>query len=157
MQRSEKVERSKLADIVDSVFQEAAIAYEDDSDLIEYENADSLLLAIEQAIHNNAHSMNFAIYYPDAKGHFFKDKKTLNPAKCNGASFRYVASGWGLVHLQLDLRNQPLVTVRVTVNSEKRATSWAATHPENQDPAEWNWKFVETQARRIIRVLRKSA
>lgn len=82
MQRSEKVERSKLADIVDSVFQEAAIAYEDysayDSDLIEYENADSLLLAIEQAIHNNAHSMNFAIYYPDAKGHFFKDKKTLN-------------------------------------------------------------------------------
>lgn len=161
MQRSEKIDVSALDDIVISIFQENAIAYEDystfDSDLKKYENAELVLEAIEQAIQTNTHSVNFAVYYPDAQGYFIKEKRKLNPEKCNGATFRYIASGWGLVHLQIDLRAKPIAIVRVAVNSEKRAQASASTYPEFKDPSEWDWKYIESQARRIIRVLRKCA
>ena len=161
MQRTEEIDVTDLGVIVTSIFQETAIAYEDyssfDSVLKKYKSAESVQGAIEQAILNNASSINFAIYYPDSKGYFLEEKKSLDPEKCNGASFRYVASGWGLIHLQIDLRNKPLANVRVTVNSEKRAHAWASSHPKYQDPSEWDWKYVESQARRLIRVLRKCA
>ena len=161
MQRSEEIDVSALGDIVTSIFQENAIAYEDystfDSDLKKYENAELVLEAIEQAIQTNTYSVNFAVYYPDAQGYFFKEKRELDPKKCNGATFRYEASGWGLVHLQIDLRAKPIVGVTLAVNSEKRAQAWASTCPEFKDPSEWDWKYIERQARRVIRVLRKCA
>ena len=161
MQRTEEIDVSALGDIVNSIFQETAIAYQDyssfDSALKKYKSAESVLAAIEQAILSNDSSLNFAIYYPNSEGYFLEEKKILNPEKCNGATFRYFASGWGLVHLQIDLRNKPLANVSVKGNSEKRACAWASTHLEYQDPSEWDWKYVESQARRLIRVLRKCA
>lgn len=161
MQRTEEIEVSKIGDIVSAIFQEPAIAYEDysafDTELQIYDSESSLNSAIEEAVKNNDYSANFAIYYPEAKGYFFKERKTLNPEKCNGATFRFVSSGWGLFHLQIDLRNKPKVVVRVTVNSAKRAGAWSHTYPELKEPELWDWKYVEKQARRMIRVLKKCA
>jgi hypothetical protein len=161
MQQVQEIEISKMNDIVNSIFQVPAIAYEDysdlDSDLKKYDSKESLLKAIDEANTRNAHSANFAIYYPEAKGHFFKEKKSVNPEKCNGASYRYIASGWGLVHLQIDLRKKPIVKVRVAVNTATRAETWSATSPEFKDPSLWDWKYVEKQTRRIIRVLKQCA
>ena len=144
-----------------AIFSEHAVAYQDysefDSELKQYENEEALMSAIISAIEGNAHSANFSIYYPEAKGYFFAEKKSLNPAKCNGASFRYVASGWGLIQLQIDLKNKFKPEVRVSVNSRKRAEAWFQTYPEFKDPSLWDWKFLEKQARRIIRVLKKCA
>ena len=161
MQRSELVELSKIGSIVDSIFQEPAIAYEDysdfDSELKKFDGKQPLLDRIGEAVASNARSVSFAIYYPEAKGYFFKERKYLNPEKCNGATYRFTASGWGLVHLQIDLKSKSVAEIRVTVNSAKRAEAWLSTCPEYKDPSLWDWKYVEKQARRIIRVLRKFA
>lgn len=161
MQRAEEIEVSKIGDIVNAIFLEPAVAYQDysdfDSELRQYENEESLMSAISNAIDSNAHSANFSIYYPEAKGYFFAEKKSLNPVKCNGATFRYVASGWGLIQLQIDLKNKIKPEVRVSVNSQKRAGAWFQTCPEFREPSLWEWKFVEKQARRIIRVLKQCA
>ncbi len=161
MQRAENIEISKIAEIVGSIFQEPAIVYEHyseyESELKSYDGKESLLFAISEAVKNNAHSANFAIYYPESKGFFVKEKKSLNPEKCNGATYRYIASGWGLVHFQIDLRNKPIAGVRIAVNTSTRAEAWSPTYPELQQPSLWDWKFIEKQTRRIIKVLRQCA
>ena len=161
MQRTEEIEACRIRDIVNSVFLVPAIAYQDysdfDSELKQYNSEHELFLAINTAIKNKAFSVNFSIYYPEAKGYFFSDKRELDKKKSNGATFRYIASGWGLIQLQIDLKNQIKPKVRVAVNTQKRAEAWSQTYPEFKDPALWDWKFVEKQARRIIRVLKQSA
>jgi hypothetical protein len=128
-----------------------------DSGLKEYDSKELLLKAIDQAVKRGAHSANFAIYYPESKGHFYKEKVTINPDKCNGATYRHSANGWGLVQLQIDLREKPIAGVRVAANTAKRAETWSPTYPELKDPSLWDWKYVEKQSRRIIRVLRQCA
>ena len=161
MQRNEIIEFPKLEEIVSSIFEEPAIAYEDyseyDSELEEFDSKETVLKKIESAKENGAFSVNFAIYYPAANGYFYKEKKALNPEKCNGATYRYVANGWGLIHLQIDLRDKEKPEVRVAVNTLKRATAWEPTYPEFKEASLWDWKFVEKQARRLIRVLKKCA
>jgi hypothetical protein len=161
MQRTEIVEFPRLEEIVGSIFEEPATAYEDysefDSELKEFDSKEAVLNKIESAKENGAFSVNFAIYYPAANGYFYKEKKSLNPEKCNGATYRYVANGWGLIHLQIDLRDKEKPEVRVAVNTLKRATAWEPTYPELKAANLWDWKLVEKQARRLINVLKKCA
>ena len=160
MQKTEEIDFFKLTDIVHSIFQEPAIAYEDYSDfdtaLLKFDDEQSLMKVIVDANKNEKLSANFAIYYPEAKGYVFEEKTSVNPDKCHGATYRHVSKGWGLIHLQIDFRKKPKINVRITVNTRKRAEAWFATYPEMRDPSLWDWKFVERQARRAIKVLRKS-
>lgn len=161
MQRTEVIDLSKIDNIVNSIFKEHVVAYEDyskfDSELEKYECEEALCEAIYKAVKGDSHSIHFALYYPEAKGHFFEEKKKLNPEKCNGAAYRYIANGWGLIHLQIDLRKKPHLEVRITVNTSKRAETWFPNYPELNEPSLWDWKFVEKQARRIITALKKCA
>ena len=161
MQRSEIIDISKLNDIVSSISLEPVVVYQDysdfDSDLKKFEDVNGLIEHIEQMIANDAFSANFAIYYPEAKGYFYKEKKLVNPEKCNGATFRHVASGWGLIHLQIDFRKKPVTEFKIAANTFKRASAWETTYPELKEAELWDWKFVEKQTRRLIRVLKKSA
>ena len=160
MQKTEEIEIFKVSDIVHSIFEEPAIAYEDysafDNELLEFDQEESLVKAINEAIENDKYSSNFAIYYPGAKGYVLKEKQSVNPDKCDGATYRYVMKGWGLVHLQIDLRKKPTLLVRIAVNTQKRAEAWSATYPDLREPSLWDWKYVEKQARRTIRTLKKS-
>jgi len=161
MQRTEKIHLSKVEDIFDSIFTENVIVYQSDSafetELLKFETKDQLNDDLISAIENGAFSSNYAIYYPEAKGCFYNQKVVLNPEKCDGATFRYTASGWGVIHIQISLRNNPEIEVRIAVNSAKRASNWSETYSELKDPDLWDWKFVEKQARRLIRVLKKCA
>ncbi len=158
MQKTETVEISKLGEIISSIFVEPAIVYESDSEfdssLKKYESKESLLKVIDQSIQTNLPFINFAIYYPNAKGYVFDEKVKLNPEVCNGATFRYSTCGWGLIQLQIDLLNKPMVEVRVAVNTQKRAEEWSANYPKFKSPSLWDWKLVEKQARRIIKSLK---
>ena len=75
MQRTEEIEVCRIRNIVNSVFLVPAIAYQDysdfDSELKQYNSEHELFLAINTAIKNKAFSVNFSIYYPEAKGYFF--------------------------------------------------------------------------------------
>jgi hypothetical protein len=158
MQKTEIINISKLTEILDAVFVEPVIVYESDSEfnsnLKKYESKELLSNAIDQAIQTNLPFINFSIYYPAAKGYVFEEKVKLNPEVCNGATYRYSASGWGLIQLQIDLRDKPMIEVRVTVNTQKRAETWSANYPKFKLPSLWDWKFVEKQTRRIIKTLK---
>jgi len=97
------------------------------------------------------------VYYAAALGHVQTRTIALQPEKCGGAAWRETVEGWGLIQVQLQYKVGADVECRVAVNSEKRANAWAQTYPELRSPSLWNWKLVEKQARRLIRVLRSGA
>jgi len=161
MQRTENIDISKIGEIFDSIFQESVVVYESDSgfdsDLLCFDDIQSLKKHFDATANNGSFSSSYALYYPDTNGYFHSKKIILNPEKCDGATYRYSASGWGIIHLQISLREKPSIEVRVSVNSAKRAANWSSTYSELKDPNLWDWKYVEKQARRIIRVLKLCA
>lgn len=159
MQRTEKIDISKVEEVFESIFKEPVTVYQSDSDpeteLLKFETKEQLNNHFISSIEKGNFSSNYAIYYLEAKGYFHHKKVVLNPEKCNGATYRFSASGWGVIHLQISLRNKPELEIRISVNSEKRASNWSGTHSELKSPDLWSWKFVEKQARRLIRVLKQ--
>lgn len=161
MQRTEKIDISKIEDIFDTIFKEDVVVYEsisaDNSDLLCFKDIESLRKNFYSKVDNNICSSNYALYYPNANGYFYKEKIKLDPELCNGATYKYSPSGWGLIHIQITLTNKPSIELRVAVNSAKRAQNWSSTCGELKDPDLWDWKYVERQARRIIRILKQCA
>lgn len=161
MQREERIKVSDIAAITKEIFNEPAVAFQDysdfDSELKEFPTEEILFSAIKTAINSKSNQINFAIYYPEAEGYFFADKRDLNPEKCDGATYRYVASGWGLIHMQIYIESEAQFKVRVAVNTKKRAEAWASTYPEFKSPSLWDWVYIEKQTKRIIKVLKARA
>lgn len=98
--------------------------------------------------------LSFGLYYETAGGNFKITKLGLNPKYCNGHTFRYRVDGWGVIGIFLSI-NKDEIECRIAVNSEKRAQNWATTNRNMGDPNSWNWNFVESKARKLIRFLRK--
>lgn len=107
----------------------------------------------EAAIKEKKH-LAFSLYYQEAAGSFSVNKIVLNPKYCNGHTFRYRADGWGVIGVFIEI-NKSEIECRITVNSKKRAQNWAVINMDMGDPILWNWKVVESKARKLIRFLRK--
>jgi hypothetical protein len=122
-----------------------------------FRSPSELIADIEATFAAGQKSLGFALYYPDTKGHVAERRVTLDPAKCDGHTWRYAVQGWGLIQLQGDLRRAPAIECRVAVNTQKRAEAWAGTYPESQDPRLWDWKLVQHYAARIIRKMKSIA
>lgn len=116
-----------------------------------------LLADIELQIAKGALFLLYAIHYPDTKGHIEKAKITLNPKKCDGHTWRFSISGWGLIQFQADLRRVPNIECRIAVNSQVRSEAWASQIPTLKDPSLWDWKAVNKRAGQIIRRMKKLA
>jgi len=97
----------------------------------------------------------YSIYYPDAKGVVSERRIDLKPGAVPGHTHRFSQQGWGLIQLQCNFRNYPLIECRVAVNSDTRAQNWSATYPEMGSPELWNWDEVKRHAGRLTRLLRK--
>jgi hypothetical protein len=96
---------------------------------------------------------------PESAGELVVERASLNPEKCNGATFRYIASGWGLIQLQLGGASPwGIVVSHTNHNSEKRALAWEPTYADILGPASsWRWASVESSSRRINAHIRKVA
>lgn len=116
-----------------------------------------LIAEIETAFATGLNSLQFALHFPDTKGHVAERKIALDARKCDGHTWRYTVEGWGLVQLQADLRRLPVIECRVAVNSQARAEAWASTHPELRDPGLWEWSVVQRHTGRIIRKMKEIA
>lgn len=160
MQRQEYLNEADLSQVLAAIFDSRAIVYEAYSayerELLSFSNFASLKSYIS-SFREQKNFICVSIHYPDTGGNTSIRRIALNPAKCNGASYRYAAEGWGLIQLQMDFAKSPMVQVRLAVNTLARANAWAPTYPEMESPEAWNWRLVEKQARRLIRVLRKHA
>ncbi|MFB2642242.1 hypothetical protein ACE02D_08145 [Shewanella bicestrii] len=159
MQRSELILKEKLGMLIDSIFEGQPTVFESyskyDLDTCRFDRAEDLKIYVESERSKGECFIDLAIHYPATKGFVYEQQISLNSAKFNGAKLRFRTSGWGLIHFQLDFRASSKLECRIAVNSEKRALGWSSTYPDLQSPALWDWKMVETNARRLIRVLRK--
>lgn len=117
--------------------------------------ARELIADIENEMRLGEVVLSYAIHYPEAKGYIEKEHIKLNPKSCEGHTHRFCINGWGLIQLQADIRNAPLIKCRIAVNPESRAQAWASTYPNFRDPAEWDWPIVKKRAGQLIRRLRK--
>ena len=162
MGRMETLSAKDLPLVVDSIFAIGApTVYETysrfDSDTLSFADANkfSRFLAVPRPVKQS--QLMFSIYYLDTLGFVEKIRIELDPKSCEGHTFRYQISGWGLIQFHLDLRDAKLIACRVGVNSEKRANMWSNTYPAAKSPDLWDWKIVEKHARRITRSIRKHA
>lgn len=121
-----------------------------------FQSAEELSGYLREQRESAAQSAHFAICYPDMGGAVQCSRLQLDPETCQGHSFRYGASGWGLIWVYLTWRPNPVGSF-VSANSEKRALAWAVSHPELGDPAHWNWPVVNRHLRRLKRVFKLAA
>ena len=98
---------------------------------------------------------DFSFHFPEVGGEVSTVRFALQPAKCGGATWREKTQGWGLISIQITDQPEAVSKCSVSVNSEKRAYAWAETLKDLGDPGRWDWKAVDRQASRIIRVLRR--
>ena len=160
MERKEYVNEADLPHILGAIFDDRVVIYEAysafEQELLSFSDLASLESYISHAREQNSF-INLKLHYPDAGGNAFIERIALIPEKCNGATYRYVAHGWGLIQLQMEFSGSPTIHVRFAVNTSTRAHNWAPLYPDLAPPEAWNWKLVEKHVRRLIRVLRKHA
>ena len=90
-------------------------------------------------------------------GPTFKPRRVeLNPKKCDGATFRYRAEGWGLIQLYLERSSEGTLSASHTNhNSKLRAHKWAPTCLEMEEPAAWDFDSITKFSSRLNRRIRK--
>mgnify|MGYP001264901437 FL=1 len=86
------------------------------------------------------------------------ERIALDPSKCNGKTYRYRSSGWGLIQLHLGgIGPKGLVPSHTNHNSQARALKWASTYPELPSPSTWDWQVVQAASSKMNRFIRKLA
>ncbi len=159
MQRTESISKERVERLVKLAFEIGIVRFfesysEMDEEIVEIVDFENYLKYYDNSIRNGKKALGFGLYYKEAKGHFNIRKIRLKPKYCNGKTFRYCIEGWGIIFIDLDLRSEE-IECRVSVNSEKRAQNWMNTMPRMKSPDLWDWKMVESKARKLIRELKK--
>ena len=161
MPRKETVSTECCVAMLRAIYAAPATAYESysglDKPLRKFPEPEALLEFIaRERTNGNAH-FGLQVHYEDARGHVHIETIQLNPAKCQGATWRERPDGWGLISVQLIFQEGNAVTCCIAANSKKRAAAWMQTRPHLGDPALWNWPRVAMHASRLVRQLRRGA
>tara|TARA_R110002050_G_scaffold299550_2_gene465519 strand:+ start:31 stop:558 length:528 start_codon:yes stop_codon:yes gene_type:complete len=161
MQRREFINKNQLFELIEYILSDSKTEFyesysEKEKEIVRIKTYSEFLKYFENSISENKKHLGFGIYYPEAKGKFYINKIKLNPKYCNGKTYRYNTNGWGVIYVHLDLqKNENEIECRVSVNSKTRAQNWTSTNPEFGNPELWEWKIVESNARKIINRLKK--
>lgn len=161
MQRAEVIRYEDLPLLIEAIFSNGEVeVYESYSDmeqeLIQISGEEEFIKYVEGKIKSGFDQLSFSLYYPETKGFFEIVKIDLNPRYCNGKTYRYKVSGWGLIQLFIDFRKSNLnIKCRIAVNSEERAKHWESTSPELLSHELWDWKIIESKTRKLIYRLKK--
>lgn len=160
MQTTQHISLAQLEEVVEAVFSQGPVivrqAYSNfGCNTREFADPKALLKDLYYETGVGDVFRQYAIYYPEAKGHTHERRIALKPELCNGHTFRFCQEGWGLIHLQCDFRNYPIVECRIAVNSESRAGTWSDTYLDFESPAAWDWGVIERKAGKLVRLLRR--
>jgi hypothetical protein len=104
----------------------------------------------------SASSVNLQLL-PIGAGEVIIERNNLEPQHCNGFTYRFCSSGWGLIQLYLGgISPNGLVHSHTNHNSEKRAFAWETTYRDKLGPVSaWSWPAIEKTSRRINSFIRK--
>lgn len=162
MQRKEIIDKNQLFELIEYILSDSKTEFyesysEMEKEIVRINNLSEFQDYFDNGIANGKVYFGFGIYNPESKGKFFTSKIKLNPKYCEGKNYRYRIDGWGIIFIKLDLQNEEnRIECRISVNSKKRAEIWKSTNPEFGNPELWDWKNVESSARKIINRLKRT-
>jgi hypothetical protein len=82
----------------------------------------------------------------------------LDPAKCDGHTFRYRTDGWGLIQLHLGgIGPKGIVASNTNHNSQARALKWESSRPDLPPVSSWDWPGVQAASRKLNRFIHSLA
>ncbi len=140
--------------ILDFIFSETdLILYELNSangkDIRSFQKTEDVLKVFNFSNRHNPDS-KFQLWSPKFKGDLVFQKIELNPLYCKGHTFRYSTEGWGLIQLYFGrLHKNILESSTLQLQSEKRALIWESTYKYLGAVNKWDWKEVQSTARKI--------
>ncbi|NRD22377.1 hypothetical protein HNV10_03935 [Winogradskyella litoriviva] len=161
MQRTEIINKEKLFELIEFILSDSKTElYESysemENELVRISNFSEFKDYFEHSTTEKKRQLGFGIYNPESKGKFTITKLKLDPKYCNGKTYRNRIDGWGIIYVHLNLLNtENEIECRISVNSRKRAENWKSTNPEFGNPELWDWKIIESNARKIIKQLKK--
>jgi hypothetical protein len=103
-------------------------------------------------------SVHLNLYVQGAGPVFEPRRLRLDPASCGGATFRYSASGWGMVQLYLQaplMEEARLDDSHTDHNTLQRAQTWSVTLPEDGPVEAWDFRRITSFSSRFNREIRK--
>jgi len=134
------------------------LASEFEEPLKEFKTAKEILSQFERTYNTGEkwHTVHLQLYVIGASPRFVPRRVQLNPEKCEGATFRYAAEGWGLVQLYLGaVTAHGLKNSHSNHNSQKRAVALASTFNDTQDVDSWDFKKISSFSSRLNRQIKK--
>jgi hypothetical protein len=130
-----------------------------DQPLQRFESASEVLGQFERRYTNDKpwHTVYLQLYVLGTGPPFQPRRIKLDPAACEGATFRYAAEGWGLVQLYLSVpRDGELRNSHTNHNSRLRADKWAPlANDDAAKPDAWDFPRVTAFSSRLNRQIRK--
>lgn len=161
MQRTDIIDEHDVPIVIEAFFKQGGLMFEGsdtyDRDSQEFHDVATVVEYIQSKRDNGYVLVMLAYYDPAIEGYINVRTTEVDPKRFNGAKTRRSLEGWGLIYINFGFVNAPRVEVNISVNSHKRALNWADTGHRMKSPDLWNWKLVESHARRGIRALRKCA
>jgi hypothetical protein len=160
MQSNTNLDRAGLGKLIESIFEsgnpEVYIRNMDDGkNAVDFVSADEVRAFIDWAIEEHKQFVGFSIWYPDTRGYVEKRSVGLDKQKGKEHPNRHVIRGWGIIILQLNFENPPLINCCVSCNSQKKAASWFGSHPHLRNPDLWDWESVVRHCNRLMRFAEK--
>ena len=103
-------------------------------------------------------AMLFQLYPENSLGKIHIKRVELDPTKCDGATFRFKCSGWGMIQLYLyGLVHGELRESHTNHNSERRAQKWGSTYPELGDARDWDFRLVNSTSRKVNQFIKANS
>ena len=160
MQRTEIIDKNQLFELIEHILSDSKTELyksysEMEKELVRINNYSEFKDYFHHSISENKKQFGFGIYLPESKGKFSITKLKLDPKYCEGKTYRNRIDGWGIIFVHLNLlNNEKEIECRISVNSKKRTENWKNTNPEFGNPELWEWKIIESNARKIIKQLK---
>lgn len=103
-------------------------------------------------------SIELQLYVLGAGPVFQPQRLSVNPKFCDGATYRYMARGWGLVQLYLQRPMQEgLESSHTNHFTHKGAAAKAATEEEHAEVNLWDFKKITAFSSRLNRQIRNKS
>ncbi|MBN5052017.1 hypothetical protein [Stenotrophomonas sp. LMG 10879] len=120
-----------------------------------FESADELCSYAESLRHVRGGTLFVGVQYPEMGGVVSTREYELTKGPDSGKP-RSHAGGWGLIHVLLPVSRDASSTARIYVISERSALGRERGGVRFSPVRDWNWKAIESHARRLKRVLKEA-
>lgn len=104
----------------------------------------------------NPGAVHLQLWSPGFKAEPIFRRIELNPRHCQGHTFRYATSGWGLIQLYLGgIKNSQLKHSHIGHFEQKSALKCEMTTHDQGKVNDWDWPEIQKTSRRLKYLLNK--